>query len=90
MPLQTGESQKQELAPLQATSLFVVRSMVKQASPEQQLPSLVQDCDTSEHEGGGDPQTPLMHWSLALQQGMEVAQDCPVAAQVCVGGGAAH
>jgi hypothetical protein len=45
-------------------------SSVKHCRSVQQLASLVHDCESPEHVGGGGPQTPLLHTSVALQQGI--------------------
>ncbi len=78
-----GWSQKQAVAPLQATSWFVAFT-VKHWSPAQQFASVVQDWAVWEHAGGGAPQVPLLQTSVALQQGIVDEQDWPVFAQVGV------
>ncbi len=84
---QAGWSQKQAVAPLQATSWFVAFT-VKHWSPAQQFASVVHDWAVWEQVGGGGPQVPLLQTSVALQQGIVDEQDWPVFAQVGVTVGA--
>lgn len=86
--LHSGVSQKQAV-PLHGI-FWLLASSVRHCRPWQQFASVVHDCEGPEHAGGGAPHTPLLHTSVALQQGIVAEQACEVCAQVGTVTGAAQ
>jgi len=81
-------SQKQAV-PVHGTSCWSPLT-VRHTSPLQQLASVVHDCETFEQVGGGGPQVPELHTSVALQHGKVPLHDPPLFAQVGGGTGEAQ